>query len=252
MYLANDGDVICVSNFDTAMLNLPIESSKNNDDLLFQAWTRAHPAAGHQRGGHSGAGPGAQKGQGALTATRPLPPFDDGSRDRRRRASTPVPMTRPCASTRGRSFRRGNSRILLAGTRARRYCPPRSGLNLGEGGEAVRDFNPRRDAGWRVRRGRGKVTEAFGAGMDRRWMSGWRPAHAHRGPWVQAAEDGGVSHFEAAVPYLLRGLAIRANENVNPTGQREETPDYFLAIVEDELAHGFTEPRPTGGRLLML
>ena len=43
MYLANDGDVICVSNFDTAMLDLPIESSKNNDDLLFQAWTERIP-----------------------------------------------------------------------------------------------------------------------------------------------------------------------------------------------------------------
>ena len=42
-YLANDGDVICVSNFDTAMLDLPVESSKNNDDLLFEAWTDRIP-----------------------------------------------------------------------------------------------------------------------------------------------------------------------------------------------------------------
>ena len=42
-YLANDGDVICVSNFDTAMLDLPVESSKNNDDLLFRAWTDRIP-----------------------------------------------------------------------------------------------------------------------------------------------------------------------------------------------------------------
>jgi hypothetical protein len=42
-YLANDGDVICVSNFDTAMMDLPIESSKNNADLEFQAWTERIP-----------------------------------------------------------------------------------------------------------------------------------------------------------------------------------------------------------------
>ena len=42
-YLANDGDVICVSNFDTAMLDLPVESSKNNDELLFEAWTERIP-----------------------------------------------------------------------------------------------------------------------------------------------------------------------------------------------------------------
>jgi hypothetical protein len=42
-YLANDGDVICVSNFDTAMLDLPVESSKNNAELLFQAWTERIP-----------------------------------------------------------------------------------------------------------------------------------------------------------------------------------------------------------------
>jgi hypothetical protein len=42
-YLANDGDVICVSNFDTAMLDLPIESSQKNDELEFEAWTERIP-----------------------------------------------------------------------------------------------------------------------------------------------------------------------------------------------------------------
>ena len=42
-YLANDGDVICVSNFDTALLDLPIESSKSNAELLFEAWTERIP-----------------------------------------------------------------------------------------------------------------------------------------------------------------------------------------------------------------
>src|SRR5207248_3851078 len=42
-YLANDGDVICVSNFDTAMLDLPVESSQKNAELDFQAWTERIP-----------------------------------------------------------------------------------------------------------------------------------------------------------------------------------------------------------------
>jgi hypothetical protein len=36
-YKANDGDLVCVSNFPTAMLDLPIESSQANSDLLFEA-----------------------------------------------------------------------------------------------------------------------------------------------------------------------------------------------------------------------
>jgi hypothetical protein len=43
-YGANDGDVICISNFDTAMLDLPLNSSKANDDLLFEAFTERIPA----------------------------------------------------------------------------------------------------------------------------------------------------------------------------------------------------------------
>ena len=42
-YAANGGDVICVSNFDTAMLDLPINSSKDNDDLQFEAYTDRIP-----------------------------------------------------------------------------------------------------------------------------------------------------------------------------------------------------------------
>jgi hypothetical protein len=44
-YGANDGDVICVSNFDTALLDLPINSSKDNADLAFEAWTERIPPA---------------------------------------------------------------------------------------------------------------------------------------------------------------------------------------------------------------
>src|SRR5262249_56810374 len=45
-YLANEGDVICVANFERAMLDLPIESSKSNDDHGYEAWTERIPAIG--------------------------------------------------------------------------------------------------------------------------------------------------------------------------------------------------------------
>jgi hypothetical protein len=43
IYLANDGDVICVSNFETAMLDLPIKSPKENADLVFETFTERIP-----------------------------------------------------------------------------------------------------------------------------------------------------------------------------------------------------------------
>jgi hypothetical protein len=43
-YAANDGDVICLANFDDAMLDLPISSSKDNDELAYEAWTERIPA----------------------------------------------------------------------------------------------------------------------------------------------------------------------------------------------------------------
>ena len=42
-YAANGGDVICVSNFPDAMLDLPINSPKDNSDLNFEAWTERIP-----------------------------------------------------------------------------------------------------------------------------------------------------------------------------------------------------------------
>lgn len=42
-YLANDGDVICLSNFETAMLDLPVKSPKENADLAFEAHTDRIP-----------------------------------------------------------------------------------------------------------------------------------------------------------------------------------------------------------------
>lgn len=36
-YAANYGDVICLANFESAMLDLPIKSSKDNEDLAFEA-----------------------------------------------------------------------------------------------------------------------------------------------------------------------------------------------------------------------
>lgn len=42
-YAANEGDVICVANFDTAMLDLPVESSKDNEGLIYEANTKRIP-----------------------------------------------------------------------------------------------------------------------------------------------------------------------------------------------------------------
>ena len=43
-YQANGGDFICVSNFPSAMLDLPIESSQANGELMFHALTDKHSA----------------------------------------------------------------------------------------------------------------------------------------------------------------------------------------------------------------
>jgi hypothetical protein len=43
-YAANIGDVICVSNFDTAMLDLPVASTKSDEDLEYEANTERIPA----------------------------------------------------------------------------------------------------------------------------------------------------------------------------------------------------------------
>lgn len=45
-YQANGGDFICVSNFPTAMLDLPVKSSQANADLLFHAYTEKIPPKG--------------------------------------------------------------------------------------------------------------------------------------------------------------------------------------------------------------
>jgi hypothetical protein len=42
-YAANSGDVICVSNFESAMLDLPINSPKDNSELAFEAHTERIP-----------------------------------------------------------------------------------------------------------------------------------------------------------------------------------------------------------------
>lgn len=43
LFAANSGDVICICNFETALLDLPINSSKNNADLLFEVNTDKIP-----------------------------------------------------------------------------------------------------------------------------------------------------------------------------------------------------------------
>lgn len=45
-YMANSGDLICVSNFNTATLDLPVESSQANASLLFTAFTDRIPPRG--------------------------------------------------------------------------------------------------------------------------------------------------------------------------------------------------------------
>lgn len=45
-YQADGGDFICVSNFPTAMLDLPVASSQSNDALSFTAFTERIPARG--------------------------------------------------------------------------------------------------------------------------------------------------------------------------------------------------------------
>ena len=45
-YQADGGDFICVSNFPTAMLDLPVSSSQSNESLSFAAWTERIPPLG--------------------------------------------------------------------------------------------------------------------------------------------------------------------------------------------------------------
>lgn len=46
MYKGDSGDFICVSNFDTATLDLPVPSSQANADLLYQPFTERIPPRG--------------------------------------------------------------------------------------------------------------------------------------------------------------------------------------------------------------
>jgi len=57
LYAANGGDVICVSNFESALLDLPVKSSKDNPELMFEPHTERIPA-GHQGPCLLGADPG--------------------------------------------------------------------------------------------------------------------------------------------------------------------------------------------------
>lgn len=43
LYGANGGDVICLANFPDAMLDLPVDSSKENDALAYEAYTERIP-----------------------------------------------------------------------------------------------------------------------------------------------------------------------------------------------------------------
>jgi len=45
-YLANEGDVICVANFESALLDLPIKSSKDDAERGYETWTERIPPVG--------------------------------------------------------------------------------------------------------------------------------------------------------------------------------------------------------------
>ena len=45
-YLAESGELICVSNFSTATMDVNVESSQSNAGLLFEAWTERIPPLG--------------------------------------------------------------------------------------------------------------------------------------------------------------------------------------------------------------
>jgi hypothetical protein len=45
-YQADNGELICVSNFSTAMLDLPVESPRDNAELLYEAFTENIPPVG--------------------------------------------------------------------------------------------------------------------------------------------------------------------------------------------------------------
>lgn len=45
-YQAEGGDFVCVSNFSTAMLDIPVPSSATNEELMFQAFTERIPPLG--------------------------------------------------------------------------------------------------------------------------------------------------------------------------------------------------------------
>jgi hypothetical protein len=46
LYAANGGDLICVSNFETAMLDLPVPSTQLDGDLQYEAFTERIPPLG--------------------------------------------------------------------------------------------------------------------------------------------------------------------------------------------------------------
>ncbi len=45
-FAANQGDIICIANFEAALLDVPFSSTKDNDDLAFEAHTERIPPLG--------------------------------------------------------------------------------------------------------------------------------------------------------------------------------------------------------------
>ena len=46
VFMANDGDLVCVANFPGSVVDIAMKSSKENADLLFEAWTERIPEKG--------------------------------------------------------------------------------------------------------------------------------------------------------------------------------------------------------------
>lgn len=46
VFLANEGDIVCISNFESALLDLPVKISKANDMLIYECNTPEIPAMG--------------------------------------------------------------------------------------------------------------------------------------------------------------------------------------------------------------
>jgi hypothetical protein len=92
-YQAEGGDFVCVSNFGTAMLDIPVKSSQSNEDLEFEAFTEKIPPLGAPvqlifkpklvakgQGGRTKAEGGVRKGEGKTKSVDGAPGKSEGKK----------------------------------------------------------------------------------------------------------------------------------------------------------------------------